>query len=42
MLPIWEKSKNGERLYEVHRVYSAIRENTTLGEDVGTTLEYTR
>lgn len=32
----------GINLYEVIRVYSSIRENTTLGEDVGTSLEYCR
>ena len=29
-------------MYEVRKVYSTIHENTTLGQDVGTTLEYTR
>lgn len=28
--------------YEVLKSYSTIRENTTLGEDVGTNLEYMR
>ena len=29
-------------MYQVVRSYSSIHENTTLGEDVGTTLEYRR
>ena len=29
-------------LYEVRKVYREIHENTTLGEDVGTLLEYRR
>lgn len=29
-------------LYEVRHAYKTIHENTTLGEDVGTTSEYTR
>lgn len=29
-------------MYEVGKVYSKIHENTTLGEDVGTSREYTR
>jgi len=29
-------------LYEVGKTYKEIHENTTLGEDVGTPLEYTR
>lgn len=29
-------------VYEVHKTYRDIHENTTLGEDVGTGLEYTR
>lgn len=29
-------------LYEVRKVSSTIRENTTLGEDVGTPMEYGR
>ena len=28
--------------YEVRKVYKDIRENTTLGEDLGTELEYRR
>ncbi len=29
-------------LYEVRKVYKDIHENTTLGEDVGTPMEYKR
>lgn len=29
-------------VYEVHRTYGTIHENTTLGEDVGTNMEYRR
>jgi hypothetical protein len=29
-------------MYEVVKTYKQIHENTTLGEDVGTSLEYTR
>jgi len=29
-------------MYEVHKTYKNIHENTTLGEDVGTREEYTR
>lgn len=29
-------------LYEVRKVYNKIHENTTLGEDVGTEMEYKR
>ena len=29
-------------MYEVLRVFNQLRENTTLGEDVGTDLEYRR
>jgi len=29
-------------MYEILNVYSTIRENTTLGEDVGTDMEYCR
>lgn len=29
-------------IYEVRKIYNEIHENTTLGEDVGTGLEYTR
>jgi len=29
-------------MYEVRKVYSTIHENTTLGQDAGTTTEYTR
>lgn len=29
-------------IYEVRNVYEVIHENTTLGEDVGTELEYKR
>ncbi len=32
----------GINLYEVIKVSSTIRENMTLGEDVGTSLEYCR
>jgi hypothetical protein len=32
----------GINLYEVIKVSSTIRENMTLGEDVGTSLEYRR
>lgn len=32
----------GDYLYEVVKVSSTIRENMTLGEDVGTSLEYCR
>jgi hypothetical protein len=32
----------GINLYEVIKVSSVIRENMTLGEDVGTSLEYCR
>ena len=35
----YEKQKD---LYEVRKVYKEIHENTTLGEDVGTALEYCR
>ena len=40
-LPMWD-NKNGETLYEVRKKSKVIRENTTLGEDVGTAFEYTR
>ena len=40
--PFWDTDKQGNKLYEVHGVYSQIHENTTLGQDVGTTLAYTR
>lgn len=33
---------NKEYLYEIGKVYSVIHENTTLGEDVGTSMEYMR
>lgn len=29
-------------MYEVKKVYKQIHENTTLGQDLGTLLEYTR
>jgi len=32
----------GKNIYTVHKVYKDIHENTTLGEDVGTLLAYTR
>lgn len=31
-----------EYLYEINKVYSEIHEDTTRGEDVGTSLEYMR
>jgi len=34
--------KNDRWEYEVHKTYKDIRENTTLGEDVGTSMEYRR
>lgn len=34
--------ETSEYRYTVHKAYSNIRENTTLGQDVGTTLEYRR
>ena len=34
--------EKGKYLYEVVRTYKDIHENTTLGEDVGIMLEYTR
>jgi uncharacterized protein YutD len=41
ILKTYDYSK-GFYLYEVIRAYMTIHENTTLGEDVGTALEYTR
>lgn len=40
--PLWDTDENGNRLYEVRKSYSEIHENTTLGEDVGTSMEYRR
>jgi len=40
--PSWDTDKNDNALYEVRKVYSVIHENTTLGEDVGTSMEYRR
>ena len=34
--------ENNRWRYDVHNVYKEIHENTTLGEDVGTELEYKR
>jgi hypothetical protein len=34
--------QNRRDMYKVIKVYKSIHENTTLGEDVGTPLEYTR
>jgi len=34
--------KTREDVYEVRKVYSEIHENTTLGQDVGTDMEYRR
>jgi len=34
--------KNQCWLYEVGKTYKEIHENTTLGQDVGTSLEFTR
>ncbi len=34
--------KNFDKFYVVRKVYKAIHENTTLGEDVGTEFEYMR
>lgn len=34
--------KDIDGLYEVSKVYKEIHENTSLGQDVGTDLEYTR
>lgn len=34
--------KRYDGLYEVRKAYSVIHENTTLGEDVGTEMEYRR
>lgn len=34
--------KKHKYLYEVKNSYKGIHENTTLGEDVGTSFEYTR
>lgn len=34
--------KNQQWLYEVHKTSKVIRENMTLGEDVGTNMEYRR
>ena len=34
--------KTRKNLYEVRKVYGEIHENTTLGEDVGTSMEYMR
>lgn len=31
-----------EYVYEIRKVYKEIHENTTLGQDVGTSLEYCR
>ncbi|MFA5543284.1 MAG: hypothetical protein WDA47_05885 [Bacilli bacterium] len=41
-LPLWDTNDKGERLYEVRAVYPVIHENTTRGEDVGTSYEYQR
>lgn len=41
ILSTYDYSK-GINLYEVVKVSSTIRENMTLGEDVGTSLEYCR
>lgn len=41
-LPFWDKNEKGEELYEVRKVFSEMRENTTRGEDVGTDFEYRR
>lgn len=32
----------GQKMYTVNKTYSDIHEDTTLGEDVGTALEYRR
>lgn len=40
--PSWDTDEYGQKLYEVRKVYDEIHENTTLGEDVGTSLEFTR
>lgn len=37
-----EVYKNFEGLYELRKVSEIIRENMTLGQDLGTGLEYTR
>ena len=36
------KEYDEPQYYEVRKTYSEIHENTTLGEDVGTELEYRR
>ncbi len=35
----WETRRDE---YEIRKVYKTIHENTTLGEDVGTSMEYCR
>lgn len=37
-----DKTNKYQTVYEVRKVYSEIHENTTLGQDVGTQLEYKR
>lgn len=37
-----DTNEKGEALYEVRKTYEEIHENTTLGEDVGTAMEYRR
>jgi len=37
-----DTNEKNEGLYEVRKVYTEIHENTTRGEDVGTSLAYTR
>lgn len=44
---VWGFETNSARhlyseLYEVRKIYATIHENTTLGEDVGTAMEYRR
>jgi lipopolysaccharide biosynthesis glycosyltransferase len=41
-LPSWDTNDKGERLFEIRKSYKEIHENTSLGQDVGTSLEYTR
>ena len=40
--PSWDTDKNNDTLYEIRKVFSVIHEDTTLGQDVGTSLAYRR